>query len=160
MYEKTWSGDWHARVLERAQQRGFATVTQYASERVGIPLVVLAEELGPDDVAADQIMCLLVEEAVRTKSVPHMLRDLFVRELREALPQGWRSPLDDEARSEVAGALARWKTDLKEHLDRDATSKAGRGLLSAELPAGWLPEGPNDPVIIAFVDRCLGRVPS
>ena len=25
---------------------------------------------------------------------------------------------------------------------------------------GWLPEGPDDPVIIAFVDRCLGRVAS
>jgi hypothetical protein len=160
MFGKIWSGDWPARVLERVQQRGFATVTQYAADRVGSDLVKLAEELGPDDVAADQIMCLLIEEAVRAKSVPHMLRDLFVRELREALPQGWRSPLDDEARSEVARALARWETVLEEHLDKPATFTAGQNFMDAELPTGWLPDGPDDPVIISFVDRCLGRVPS
>ena len=160
MFEKTWSGDWHARVLERVQQRGFTTVTQYAADRVGVDLVELAEELGPDDVAADQIMCLLIEDAVRTKTVPRMLRDLFVRELREALPQGWRSPLDDEARSEVARALARWETELEDHLDKPATFTAGQDFMNAELPTGWLPDGPNDPVIVAFVDRCLGRVPS
>ena len=160
MFGKMWSGDWHARVLERVQQRGFATVSQYAAERVGIPLIELAEELGPDDVVADQLTCLLIEEAVRTRSVPHMLRDLFVRELHEALPQGWRAPLDDEARSEVAGALARWETVLEEHLDKPATFTAGQDFMDAELPAGWLPEGPDDPVIVAFVDRCLGRAPT
>ena len=161
MYAKTWSGDWHARILERVQRIGFATVTQYAGARVGIPLVDLAKELGPDDVAGIQIMNLLIEEAVRSNTIRHALRDLFVRELRWALPQGWSSPLDDEARSEVAGALARWEIELRSHLpDEDSIFAAGQGLLNAELPAGWFPEGPNDPVIVAFVDRCLGRAPS
>jgi hypothetical protein len=142
------------------RQRGFTTVTQYAAERVGTPLVELAEELGPDDVAADQITHLLIEEAVRTKTVPRMLRDLFVRELREALPQGWRSPLDDEARSEVARALARWKTALADHLDKPAAFTAGQDFMNAELPTGWHPTGPDDPVIVAFVDRCRGYMPS
>lgn len=160
MFGKIWSGDWSARILERVRQRGFATVTQYAAERVGAPLVELAEELGPDDVAADQIMDLLIEDAVRTKTVPRMLRDLFVRELREALPQGWRHPLDDEARSEVARALARWRTSLADHLDKPATYSAGQDFMNAELPTGWQPTGPDDPVIVAFVDRCRGRMPS
>lgn len=164
-YAKTWSGDWHGRVLERVRQRGFESVTQYASERPGVLLLVLAKELGPDDIAAVQIESLLVEEAIRTHTVPHALRDLLVRELHYALPQGWKCPLDDASRSEVAGALARWETDLQiEHhldcFDDEMTFKAGQDLLNAELPAGWLPEGPDDPVIIAFVDRCLGRVPS
>jgi hypothetical protein len=160
MFGKTWSGDWPARVLDRVQRRGFATVTQYAAERVGTPLVELAEELGPDDVAADQIMHLLIEDAVRTKTVPRMLRDLFVRELREGLPQGWRAPFDDEARSEVARALARWETALADHLDKPSTFSAGQDFMNAELPIGWLPAGPEDPVIVAFVDRCRGRMPS
>jgi hypothetical protein len=160
MFEETWSGDWHARVLERVQQRGFASVTQYAAARIGVALVELAAELGPDDVAADQIMCLLIEDAVRTQTVPRMLRDLFVRELREAIPQGWRSPLDDEARFEISGALARWETELADYLDKPATFTAGQDFMTAELPAGWTPDGPDDPVIVAFVDRCLGRAPS
>jgi hypothetical protein len=32
--------------------------------------------------------------------------------------------------------------------------------MDAEFPTGWLPEGPDDPVIVAFVDRCLGQAPS
>jgi len=159
-FAKTWSGDWHGRILERVRQRGFANVTQYTSAYVGVSLLVLANELGPDDIAAAQIRSVLVDEAIRTHSVPRALRDLFVRELRAALPGGWKRPLDDESRSEVVGALVRWETDLKEHLDKGPTFTAGQEFLDAELPIGWLPDGPDDPVIIAFVDRCLGRVPS
>ncbi|HWO21848.1 MAG TPA: hypothetical protein VNO30_23925 [Kofleriaceae bacterium] len=162
MYQKTWSGDWHARVLERAQRLGFATVTQYAAARVGVSLVDLAEELASanEDVAGVQVMWILVEEAIRTNTVPRVLRDLFVRELRQALPQGWKFPLDDASRCDVAGAVAGWKVELKEHLDDKATSMAGRELLNAELPDGWLPAGPDDPVIVSFVERCRGRAPS
>jgi hypothetical protein len=164
-FEKTWSGDWHSRILERVQQRGFETVTQYVGNRPGISLLVLADELGPGDIAAVQIESLLVEEAIRTRMVPHILRDLLVRELHYALPHGWRCPLDDDSRSRVARALARWETDLQiEHhldcFDEEMTFRAGQDLMDAEFPTGWLPEGPNDPVIVAFVDRCLGRAPS
>jgi hypothetical protein len=164
-FEKTWSGDWYGRILERVHERGFETVTQYAGQHPGVDLIVLADELGPDDVAAAQIRSILVQEAIRTRTVPRALRDLFVRELRRSLPQGWNCPLDDESRSEVAGALARWQTELEveDHLDcfdDDLTFSAGQDVLNAEFPTGWLPEGPDDPVIIAFVDRCLGRVPS
>jgi hypothetical protein len=164
-YAKTWSGDWHGRVLERVRLQGFETVTQYASGRPGVSLITLADELGPDDIAAAQIRSLLVEEAIRTCTVPRVLRDLLVRELHYALPHGWKSPLDDASRSEVAGALARWETDLQiahqlDCFDDESTFKAGQDLMDAEFPTGWLPEGPNDPVIVAFVDRCLGRAPS
>lgn len=164
-FARTWSDDWHGCILERVRQRGFDTVTQYVGERPGVSLVVLADELGPDDVAATQIRSLLVEEAIRACTVPRVLRDLFVRELHYALPQGWKCPLDDSAQSEVAGALARWETELEvtHHLDcfdSEMTFKAGQDLMTAELPEGWLPDGPDDPVIVAFVDRCLGRIPS
>jgi hypothetical protein len=164
-YEKIWSGDWHGRILERVRQHGFETVTQYVSSRPGVSLLVLADELGSDDIAAVQIESLLVEEAARTRTVPHLIRDLLVRELHYALPYGWKYPLDDDSRSRVARALARWETDLQiEHrlkcFDDEMTFQAGQDLMNAELPTGWLPEGPDDPVIVAFVDRCLGRAPS
>jgi hypothetical protein len=147
------------------RQRGFETVTQYASERPGISLIVLANELGVEDIAATQLRSLLVEEAIRTRTVPRVLCDLLVRELHYALPHGWEHPLDDTSQSEVAGALARWETELEvtHHLDcfdGEATFKAGQDLMNAELPTGWLPQGPDDPVIVAFVERCLGHVPS
>jgi hypothetical protein len=159
-FKETWSGDWHSRVLERVRQLGFETVTQYADKRPGVSLPVLAEELGPGDVAATQIRSILVEEAIRTHTVPRVLRDLLVRELRQGLPQGWKYPPDDRSHSMVVRTLGRWELELKDHLDDKATLVAGRELMNAELPTGWLPGGPDDPVIVAFVDRCLGRQPS
>lgn len=159
-FTKTWSGDWNARILERVRQWGFETVTQYANARMGVSLFVLADELGPDDVVAAQVRALLVDEAVRTNTVPRALRDLFVRELRAALPQGWRHPLDDESRYGVSAAIVRWETELEDRLDEQRTFAASQDLKNAELPDGWLPEGPDDPVIVSFVDRCLGRAPS
>jgi len=133
-YEKTWSGDWHGRILERVRQRGFEDVTQYASARVGVSLLVLADELGPDDIAAAQLRSMLVDEAIRTNTVPRVLRDLFVRELRASLPEGWKHPLDDASRSEVAGAIADWHSEIKGHLDDDeSTFPAGQALLTAIL---------------------------
>lgn len=159
-FTKIWSGDWHGRILKRVRQRGFHTVTQYAGERPGISLLELADEIGPDDIAAAQIRSMLVEEAVRTRAVPRVLRDLFVRELRQSLPQGWKHPVDEEARFEITGALAHWEAELQDHLEEERAFEAGQDFLNAELPNGWLPEGPDDPVIIAFIDRCLGRAPS
>ena len=164
-FEKAWSGDWHGRILERVSERGFQTVTRYASERPGVSLRVLARELGSGDVAAAQIRSILVAEALRTGTVPRVVRDLFVRELRQSLPDGWKHPLDGAARSGVAGALATWLAELRlaEHLrcfDDEVMFEAGQNLMNADLPPGWLPEGPDDPVITTFVDRCLGRLPS
>ena len=162
---KAWSGDWHDRILERVHERGFKTVTQYAGERPGVSLVVLAKELGMDDGAALQFRSILLVEGLRTRTLPRALRDLFVRELRESLPEGWTHPPDADSRARVAGTAARWQTmtEIGEDLDcfdEGMTFKASQDLMQAELPARWLPEGPDDPVIIAFVDRCLGRLPS
>jgi len=159
-FSKTWSGDWHARILERVRQRGFESLTQYTSNHPGVSLLVLADDLGPDDIAAAQIRTLLVEEAVRTRTIPFALRDLFVRELRDALPEGWRYPLDDESRYNVTAAIVRWEGEIKEHLATEAAFRTGQDFRNAEFPDGWLPAGPDDPVIVAFVDRCLGRAPS
>ena len=159
-FARTWSGDWHGRILERVRQRGFNSASEFAAERTGASLIALADELGQEDIAAAQLRSVLVEEATHTNTVPRLLRDLLVRELRGALPRGWVCPLGDESRSRVAGAVADWWAELKEHLIEGATFDAGRALLDADLAAGWLPEGPDDPVIVAFVDRCIGRTPS
>jgi hypothetical protein len=159
---KIWSGDWHGRILERVHARGFATVTQYAEANPDVSLLVLAEDLGPDDVASGQIRSILVDEAVQIGSVSRLLRDLFVRELCYSLSHGWRHPLDAKARARVARVLAFWRAelefeDLLDCIDEESLLKAGQDFMDAERPTGWLPDGPDDPVIIAFVERCLRR---
>jgi hypothetical protein len=50
---------------------------------VGLALVMLADELGSDHIAADQLQSVLLDEAQLINTVPRLLRDLLVRELRE-----------------------------------------------------------------------------
>ncbi|MGN6110850.1 MAG: NUDIX hydrolase [Kofleriaceae bacterium] len=154
-FEKTWSGDWRARIQERVRQRGFSNVTQYAAGRIGVSLLDLANELGSEDVAAAQIRRLLIDESMSAKSIAKTARDLLARELLTVLPLGWTNPLDETTRSEVAGATARWHTELEDYLEEDATSTALREFLNAQLPEGWRPTNPDDPTIVALVDRSL-----
>ena len=79
-YEKAWSGDWHGRIP-------------------------LAHELGSGDIAGAQIQALLLEEAIRSNTVPHLLRDLFVRGLRHRLPQDWSSPTAPTIRSSSLSSI-------------------------------------------------------
>jgi hypothetical protein len=60
-FEKTWSGDWRSRIRDRVRLHGFETLTEYADDRAGVSLVVLADELGPDDIAAAQLRSMLLE---------------------------------------------------------------------------------------------------
>lgn len=154
-FETTWSKDWHTRVEDRVRQRGFSSVTQYAQNRIGVPLLELADELGPDDIAAAQITLLLIEEALRAGDIRNAARDLLVRQLRVALPAGWSNPLNESTRSEVAGAIADWYSDLEDYIDRDNMRAAGRELLAAQLPLGWRPAAPDDAIVATFVDRCM-----
>lgn len=154
-FAKTWSGDWHTRISERVRERGYLNVTNYAGDRPGVPLLELAYQLGPDDVAAAQIRCVLIEEAVRSKTIPRMTRDLFARELFAALPLGWTNPLDETTRSEVAGAIADWHSELADFIDRDAMRAAGREFLASQLPTGWRPTGSDDAILVALARRCL-----
>jgi hypothetical protein len=159
-FTKTWSGDWHRRILERIRQHGFDTVTEFANDRAGASLSMLADELGREDVAPAQLRSMLLDEASRTKTLPRLLRDLFVRELRHQLPAGWKYPLEDDSRYAVVSAIADWVAEFQDYINDEGKSAARRILLNTELPQGWLPEGPDDPVVVAFVERCLGRSPS
>ncbi|KFE67263.1 hypothetical protein DB31_8616 [Hyalangium minutum] len=49
--ERAWQGQWKVRLYERLRERGYPTLTAFAEARPAIPLHVLAEELGEDDVA-------------------------------------------------------------------------------------------------------------
>ncbi len=161
-FKEAWSGDWHDRILERVRQRGFQTVTQYADERPLDSLYVLAKDLGMEDIAAVQVRSLLIEEGIRTRTLPRTSSRSARSRATRGPSRGLEAPLDDATGSEVVGVLVRWRTlseigDNLDCFDRESTFKAGRDFMQAELPTGWLPEGPDDPVIITFVDRCLGR---
>ncbi len=138
-----WQGDWVARLYERVKQLGFDSVSSFAASMPGATLFDLADTLG-GDVAAIQIERVMHAEAEDAATIEAFAKDMLVRQLRERLPKGWG--IGSNFVSEAAGAWAAWKGMLDEKFG-PAAVQMWHWLKAAEIPAGWLPEGPNDPII-------------
>ncbi|WIG94105.1 NUDIX hydrolase [Myxococcus sp. SDU36] len=141
-----WEGDVRARLYERVRDRGFDSLTAFAEARPAVPLHVLADELGEDDVAAVQVFSGLLAEAEQSRRVTRLVRDVLVRELSDDFPDGWPAVMDDETRMDVAIALGRWSGYTPEtHQER--VDQASDALLANPPPAGWRPLGPDDELL-------------
>jgi len=141
-----WEGNVKARLYERVRERGFDSLTAFAEARPAVPLHVLADELGEDDVAAVQVFSGLLAEAEQSRRVTRLVRDVLVRELSDDFPEGWPTVLDDETRMDVAIALGRWSGYTPEtHQER--VEQASSVLLAMPPPPGWRPLGPDDELL-------------
>lgn len=141
-----WQGNVKARLYERARKRGYDSLTAFAEARPAVPLYLLAEELGKDDVAAVQILSGLLGEAEQHKQVTRFVRDVFVRELSEGLPSGWPAVLNDANRFEVAKALSSWIAYTPDtHQER--ARQVSAALLARPPPPGWRPLSPDNELL-------------
>lgn len=148
-----WQGDWLARLYRRVQERGFPSVTAFAASMPHATLLDLSDVLG-QDVAAVQIERALHAEAEDSGNLEYFAKDVLVREIRQWLGAGWR--IGSNFESEAAGAWADWKSCLDERFAAAAV-RLWHWLKAADIPAGWLPEGPSDPIIErAFAETRFG----
>ncbi|WPB77314.1 NUDIX hydrolase [Archangium violaceum] len=147
---RAWEGNIKVRLYERVRERGYDSLTAFAEARPTASLVVLADELGPDDIAAVQVFSGLVAEAERSRKVTRLVRGQLVRELTETLPSGWPAVLDDDNRLKVAVALAHWSAYTPETHEERAR-KIGDALLATPPPPGWRPLGPDDELLLTLL---------
>lgn len=147
---RAWQGNIKVRLYERVRERGHDSLTTFAEAHPTASLVELADALGPDDIAAVQVFSGLVAEAERSGKVMRLVRGQLVRELAEALPNGWPAVLDDATRFDVAHALAQWTTYTPEtHKER---VKQARAVLRTSPPSpGWRPRGPDDELLMTLL---------
>lgn len=82
-------------------------------------------------------------------------RSCFARDLRRALPEGWRNDEGDRRGHEfqLAGVFLTLMMALPESY-HGAIDRVERAMNTIELPAGWLPEGPDDPALIEVFASC------
>jgi hypothetical protein len=140
---QAWQGNVKVRLYERVRERGYDSLTAFAEARPAVPLHLLAEELGKDDVVGVQVLSGLLAEAERRKQVTRFVRDVFARLWSQSVPDGWPAVMDDEARFKVAEALGSWIAYTpKTHQER--ADKAGDALLATPPSPGWRPLGPDD----------------
>ncbi|ATB39734.1 NUDIX hydrolase [Cystobacter fuscus] len=147
---RAWEGNVKARLYARVRERGYDSLTAFAEARPTASLVALADELGPDDIAAVQVFSGLVAEAERSRKVTRLVRGQLVRELSQRLPNGWPAVLDDANRLKVAVALGTWFAYTPE-THKERVDKVGDSLLATPPLPGWLPHGPDDELLLTLL---------
>ena len=147
---RAWEGNIKVRLYERVRERGYDSLTAFAEARPTASLVALADELGPEDIAAVQVFSGLVAEAERSRKVTRLVRGQLVRELAEELPNGWPDVLDDAIRFKVAAALGMW-TAYTPETHKESVRRIGDALLASPPPPGWRPLGPDDKLLLTLL---------
>jgi hypothetical protein len=159
-----WQGNWEKRIYGRVFQRDFASLTAFADTRPTVTLEQLARELGPEkDIAPVQVEWLLLDEARKTGRGHRFARPALVRQVHEFFPQGWNradrpspgpSSPDEWCRVSV---YSTWRGGAGLREEYDAETDRVFDSLERIAPVGWLPSGPDDPIIVqAFRE---GRFP-
>ncbi len=147
---RAWQGNVKVRLYERVRERGYDSLTAFAEARPAVPLHLLAEELGKDDVAGVQVLSGLLAEAERRKQVTRFVRDVFARLWSESVPDGWPAMMDDDARFAVAEALGCW-TAYTPETHKERVKQVRAALRATPPPPGWRPLGPDDELLLALL---------
>jgi hypothetical protein len=146
-----WEGDWRQRIKERLRERGFETTTAFVDSRPTASLLSLSRQLCQDmDVAAVQLQWVLIDEAEQSGTMERCARSLLVRELHEALPEGWHTTWDAApggSGRRLISACSGVYVAIPEPC-RDAFDRVEEALWNAAIPEGWLPAGPDDPILL------------
>lgn len=144
MSERTWQGDWITRIYQRVHERGFESVTAFAETKPTATLLELAAELG-EGVAAIQLEGVLYSEAEKSGTFDKFARGLLARCIREWIPTGWTS--GDQFETQRVDAFVDWSVIVSSHIDESRVDAIWEALKTINIPEGWLPEGPDDPIL-------------
>jgi hypothetical protein len=102
-----------------------------------------------EPLAPIQLIAYVQQAAAKGQWLDWYARDSLARTLGEYLPAGWR--LQGQMDSETAHALADWLT-IMSVLGPACAERAHQVvdcLKRAELPLRWLPDGPDDSLLVA-----------
>jgi hypothetical protein len=155
--------DWQESLRRTLATMGFCSATAYADSQPQKPLSELASELDNPAIAAMQLERQLIEEAETSGTMERCARSLLARDLRAELPEGW--PREWTASTdEVGGPLFRRAgvflslTMALPEAYALAVERIRRAMMGADIPAGWVPDGAEDLVLVE-VFTCFWPAP-
>ncbi len=177
----TWSADWQGRLRNRVHALGCESIGEYLGKYPGEPYVAVAKRLG-DNVAAMQLSQMQIQEIRDERQFRWVAMDSLAREISANLPNGWqrssppprieegqtlwkhlaafgsRTLTEEETHQRIefqlSGVYAYWVVLLQKY-DPQVDARANAvwdALKSLCPPTGWLPKGPDDPLIVHAFD--------
>lgn len=145
-------GQWLVRFTNLYKSRGFQSLTSFCAQHPTKTLHELANILAPGDVAPIQIQWMLVDEALETNDFKACAKSLLIHRLYES-KEGWPLGNGWEEQTGVRYSLTAWEGIHPDEPYRSAMKAMVDELLdAADIPAGWLPSGVDDPRITKLFD--------
>ena len=147
---------WRESLSDALQSRGYASATSYADAHPLVSLSVLSQWLPDSGISSMQLAILLerklVEEADATDTMERCARSLLARGLRHELSEGWPrewTGIDPEMGNSPrhAGVFHTLTMALPDRYE-PAIDRVRQTMCAANIPAGWMPEGPEDLVLL------------
>jgi hypothetical protein len=143
------TGRWHpdpSAFLDRRLSEQGRSVQQFLADRPGLWWGKLAREFD-EPLATVQLMAYAQEAAAKGRWLDWFARDALARTLHRWLPSGWHYKNDVDA--ETADAFSDWITTMGAlgQSSRDMARAVVETLKQSHLPLGWLPNGPDDPLL-------------
>jgi hypothetical protein len=143
-----WHPDPRGYLDQRLRERG-VSAQEFLAARPDRSWVQLVHEFD-EPLAPVQLMAYVQDAAASDRWLDWYARDTLARALHEHLPDGWRFQGGDMDYP-TASALADWITIMSTRGQAcdDRAEQVADNLKRAVLPPGWLPAGPDDPLLAA-----------
>ena len=143
----SWTKDWRELILAACHQAGYASLCDFASAHRTLTYKQLIERLSCD-AAPVQLQSLIIEEAERDSQLDEYARDCLARLLRQKLGDtGWHESKEDA----VIRALSSFAGIFGPGFERMSKLLWDR-IQNSEIPIGWLPTGPWDPLLMSIFE--------
>jgi hypothetical protein len=153
---RMWSPGWKERFKAAIGARSYSTVEEFLNHHPCRPYDEIVELFGKE-FAAVQIIACQFDEARRNRTTLNAIGDVLSRHIVDQFPSGWATGENADYRR--ASALASWGSDCQVTGQVERFDDLFDCFVERFKPAiGWLPHGPDDPVIMAPLNECWKKV--
>lgn len=146
-----WAQDWPSNVTQAVQSLGYCDLTDFLQSMPAKPYSAVVATL-KSRFAPAQIVSVQYREARQSGTVRNAAKDALCRHIVKRLPEGWSQK--ENAEYERVSALVDWSTEMQVTggcSELEGLLKTFRRSFTA--PEGWIPTGPDDPVITEAFDK-------
>jgi hypothetical protein len=150
-----WLAEHYEPMKQRARELGYDSLTALAESRPAESMIELADLLVGDSMRDHELARALVYEAEKAGTLERCARGILARALRSHLPQGWQlawtthpfgtGPRKFSAFDDLLHALY--------YRNEPVIAAIWDTLDQRPMSQGWLPEGPDDPILVEVFAR-------
>ncbi len=149
---KTWDGDWKARVRHCISKAGYSDAWAFAEANPSIPFGKLFQLLknhcfsNGESICYTQFQSIFFEDAISNGKLREAIIDTLLRRIRQHLPNGWNK--GKNTRIKKADIISQWELPLLQFEQySEIAESVWKILKTIEIPDDWCPVNREDEIL-------------